>query len=323
MGKSNHALVTGIFLLALITTAIVAIYWIGHLDRERDMYVVATQSSVSGLNPESTVYFRGIPVGKVKTINFDPNNPGTILIAIDVDKEVVLTKGVFATLHIKGVTGLNQLELEDTNRTRDKLPPGDNPANRIPLRPSIADKLFDSGEVLLKKADHLMMRLSSILSTENEKNIGGILTNIKSLTDKLNSLQKSVDTALAGVPELSSEARKTIKHFDSLTVDSRTTLANINTLSKDLQGLSQEVKKLSQKTGHFVDKAGNLVDSGSATSDMLSGNTLPKVNALVADLQSTSQQVKRIALMLENNPQALLLGPKQQEPGPGEPGYEE
>lgn len=323
MGKSNHALVTGLFLLALITTAIAAIYWIGHLDRERDTYVVATQSSVSGLNPESTVYFRGIPVGKVRKINFDPHNPGTILIAIEVDKEVVLTKGVFATLHIKGVTGLNQLELEDDNRVRDKLPPGDNPATRIPLLPSITDKLFDSGEVLLKKADHLMMRLSAILSTENEKNIGGILTNIKSLTDKLNSLQKSVDTALAGVPELSSEARKTIKHFDSLTVDSRTTLANINALSKDLQGLSQEVKKLSQKTGHFVDKAGHLVDSGSAAGDMLSESTLPKVNALVADLQSTSQQVKRIALMLENNPQALLLGPKQQAPGPGEPGYEE
>ncbi len=323
MGKTNHALATGLFLLALVTATVAAIYWIGHLDRERAVYVVSTQTSVSGLNPESTVFFRGIPVGKVVSITFDPNIAGAILVVIEVDKAVILTKGVYATLHLKGVTGLNQLELEDDNKIRDKLPPGDNPATRIPLRPSITDKLFDSGEVLLKKADHLMMRLSSILSDENEKNIGSILSNLKNLTDKLNALQKSVDKALVGVPELSADARKTVKHFDDLSADTRKTLAHINELTSDLRGISKEVKKLSQKTGTFVDKAGNFIDSGTTTSDALSESTLPKFNILLADLQSTSQQVKRIAMMLENNPQALLLGPKQQSPGPGEPGYEE
>ncbi|SJM90489.1 Mammalian cell entry related domain protein [Crenothrix polyspora] len=323
MGKSNHALVTGLFLLALVTATVAAIYWIGHLDRERDVYVVSTQTSVSGLNPESTVYFRGIPVGKIISINFDPGNAGTILVGIEVDKEVILTKGIYATLHLKGVTGLTQLELEDANKTREKLPSGDNPATRIPLRPSITDKLFDSGEVLLKKADHLMMRLSSILSDENEKNIGGILSNLKNLTDKLNTLQKSVDKALIGIPALSADAHKTLTHFDGLSTDTSKTLAHIDALTSDLQGLTKEVKKLSQKTGTVVNKVDNFIESGTNTSDALSGTTLPKFNALLVDLQSTSQQVKRIAMMLENNPQALLLGPKQQAPGPGEPGYEE
>ncbi|WP_394752140.1 MlaD family protein [Crenothrix sp.] len=323
MGKTNHALMTGLFLLALITATVAIIYWIGHLERERDNYIVATQSSVSGLNPESTVFFRGIPVGKVTHINFDPVNAGTILIGIEVDKEVILTKGVYATLHLKGVTGLNQLELEDTSKNREKLLPGENSGYRIPLKPSITDKLLDSGDVLLKKADHLMMRLSAILSDENEKNIGGILSNIKSLTDKLNALQKSIDKALIGVPELSADAHKTLTHFDGLSKDSSTTLAHINNLTADLQSLTKEVKKLSQKTGSFINKAEGLVDSGKNAGNMLSETTLPKANALLADLQSTSQQVKRIAMMLENNPQALLLGPKQQTPGPGEPGYEE
>jgi phospholipid/cholesterol/gamma-HCH transport system substrate-binding protein len=323
MGKSNHALVTGLFLVLLITATVGAIYWLGHLERKRYVYVVATQESVSGLNAESTVYFRGIPVGKVTNIAFDPSNAGTILVPIEIDQDVVLSKSTYATLHLKGVTGLTQLELEDNNKNHERLPPGENSATRIPLMPSITDKLLDSGDMLLKKADHLMVRFSAILSDENEKNIGGILTNLKNLTDKLNKLQKSVDTALAGVPELSNEARKTIKHFDSLSTDSSKTLAHINALSNDLQGLSKEVKKLSQKTGGIIDKAGNFVDNGISTSDALSQTTLPKFNALLTDLQATSQQVKRIAMMLENNPQALLLGPKQSSPGPGEPGYEE
>jgi phospholipid/cholesterol/gamma-HCH transport system substrate-binding protein len=326
MGKSNHALVTGLFLVLLITATVGAIYWLGHLERKRHVYVVATQESVSGLNAESTVYFRGIPVCKVTEIAFDPRNAGTILVPIEIDQDVVLSKSVYATLHLKGVTGLTQLELEENNNgksTSSILPPGDNPATRIPLKPSITDKLLDSGDMLLKKADHLMMRLNSILSDENEKNIGGILTNLKNLTDKLNTLQKSVDKALVGIPELSSDARKTIKHFDSLSADSSKTLAHINALSTDLQSLSKEVKKLSQKTGGIIDKAGRFMDNGIGTSDALTQTTLPKFNALLTDLQATSQQIKRIAMMLENNPQALLLGPKQSAPGPGEPGYKE
>lgn len=302
MGRNNHALVTGLFLLVLLSASVAIIYWLGSFEKERNPYVIATTASVSGLNPESTVFFRGIAVGKVKAIQFDPNDAGIILVPIEVDKAVVLTKGVYATLHLKGVTGLTQIELEDSGKISEPLAIGDDPANRIPLMPSITDKLMNSGEDLLKKADHLMLRLSALLNDENEKNIGGILGNLKSLTDKLSALQKSVDKALAGIPALSSEAQSTLKH--------------INSLTGDLQHLTAEVRALGAKTNQ-------LVDTGNSASNELVKTTMPQINELLADLQAASKQVKQAAEMLENDPQSLLLGPKKSMPGPGEPGYEE
>jgi len=302
MGRENHALITGLFLIALVTASTAIIFWIGTMNQERNLYVISTRASVSGLNPESTVFYRGIAVGKVLNVQFDPLDSGTILVPVEVDKKIALSKGVYATLRLKGVTGLTQIQLEDSGTISEELPPGDNPMTRIPLVPSLTDKLMDSGEELLHKADHLMQRLSSLLNDENEKNIGGLLSNLKTLTDKLSELQKSVDKALAGVPELTADARKT--------------LSNIDTLANELQGLTREVKNLSAK-------AGNLVDSGKNTGDALAQTTLPKVNKLLTELQSTTQQVKRVATMLENNPQELLLGPTQRDAGPGEPGYKE
>jgi len=302
MGRENHALITGLFLIALVTASTAIIFWIGTMNQERNLYVISTRASVSGLNPESTVFYRGIAVGKVLNVQFDPLDSGTILVPVEVDKKIVLSKGVYATLRLKGVTGLTQIQLEDSGTISEELPPGDNPMTRIPLVPSLTDKLMDSGEELLHKADHLMQRLSSLLNDENEKNIGGILSNLKTLTDKLSELQKSVDKALAGVPELTTDARKTMR--------------NIDALANELQGLTREVKNLSAK-------AGNLVDSGKNTGDALAQTTLPKVNKLLTELQSTTQQVKRVATMLENNPQELLLGPTQRDAGPGEPGYKE
>jgi len=302
MGRDNHALITGLFLIALVTASTAIVFWIGTMNQERNLYVISTRKSVSGLNPESTVFYRGIAVGKVLKIQFDPLDSGTILIPVEVDKKIVLSKGVYATLRLKGVTGLTQIQLEDSGSISETLKPGDNPMSRIPLVPSITDKLMDTGEELLHKADHLMQRLSSLLNDENEKNIGGILSNLKTLTDKLSELQKSVDKALTGIPALTTDARKT--------------LTNIDALTNDLQSLTREVQNLSLK-------AGGLVDSGKNTGDVLTQTTLPKVNKLLTELQSTTQQVKRVATMLENNPQELLLGPSQRDSGPGEPGYKE
>lgn len=302
MGRESHALITGLFLIALVAASTAIIFWFGTLDQERNQYVISTRASVSGLNPESTVFYRGIAVGKVLKIQFDPLDSGNILVPIEVDKNIVLSKGVYATLRLKGVTGLTQIQLEDSGTITEPLPPGDSPMSRIPLMPSIADKLMDTGEELLHKADHLMQRLSALLNDENEKNIGGILSNLKTLTDKLSELQKSIDTALSGIPALSTDARKT--------------LTGINMLVSDLQGLSKEMQNLSTKTA-------GLIDGGRATEVALAQTTLPKVNKLLTELQATTQQVKRVAMMLENDPQGLLLGPKQQDSGPGEPGYEE
>jgi phospholipid/cholesterol/gamma-HCH transport system substrate-binding protein len=302
MGRENHALITGLFLIALVTASTAIVFWIGTMNQERNLYVISTRKSVSGLNPESTVFYRGIAVGKVLKIQFDPLDSGTILIPVEVDKKIVLSKGVYATLRLKGVTGLTQIQLEDSGSISETLKPGDNPMSRIPLVPSITDKLMDTGEELLHKADHLMQRLSSLLSDENEKNIGGILSNLKTLTDKHSELQKSVDKALAEIPLLTTDARKTLENIDALT--------------NELQNLTGEVQNLSVK-------AGSLVDSGKNAGDALTQSTLPKVNKLLTDLQSTAQQVKRVATILENNPQELLLGPGQRDSGPGEPDYKE
>lgn len=295
MGRENHALITGLFLIALVTASTAIVFWIGSMDQERNLYVISTRASVSGLNPESTVFYRGIAVGKVLKVQFDPLDSGTILVPVEVDKNIVLTKGVYATLRLKGVTGLTQIQLEDSGTISEELLPGDDPLSRIPLVPSLTDKLMDSGEELLHKADHLMQRLSSLLNDENEKNIGGILSNLKTLTDKISELQKSVDKALVDVPALTADARKT--------------LGNIDALTKDAQNLSA--------------KAGDLVDSGKNSGDALAQSTLPKINKLLTELQTTTQQVKRVAETLENNPQELLLGPGQRDSGPGEPDYKE
>ncbi|MGR9115329.1 MAG: MlaD family protein [Gammaproteobacteria bacterium] len=301
VGRNTRAVATGVFLLVLITALTAVVYWIGSFEKEREIYVVSTQGSVSGLNPESTVFYRGIAVGKVLKVYFDPAEPETILIFIEVDKDLRFTRGLYATLRLKGVTGLTQIDLQDSGSNTKWLPPGDNPDSRIPLLPSLTDRLMNSGMDILAKAEILMVKIDGFLTEENEKEGISILRNLNVVTGKLIGLQDQLAKVLAGLPGLTTKAHNS--------------LTQINELALELKGITSDVKKLTDKTS-------DLAVTGTQAGDILVETTLPKVNEMIFELQKTVQKVRRVADMMENNPQAFILGPEPLEPGPGEPGYE-
>ncbi|MCI0734097.1 MAG: MlaD family protein [Methylococcaceae bacterium] len=156
MGKETYALLTGLFVLTLGSALVAASIWLGHYGEERDVYLVVTQSSVSGLNPESTVLYRGVQVGKVSAISFDPMNSRNILVRIEVDKGLPITLGTYAMLRVQGLTGLAQIELGDSGENQQPLLTNNaNPA-QIPLQPSLIDKLADSGGNILLGSQELI-----------------------------------------------------------------------------------------------------------------------------------------------------------------------
>ncbi len=316
MGRNKHALATGLFLIALIAMTIIVIFWIGHFEQKHNVYVIATHASVSGLTPESTVYYRGIAVGKVLKIEFDARDTDIIVIPVAVDAKIVLTKGVYATLRMKGVTGLTQIQLEDNNNLAEILPPGGSFESRIPLVPSVTDRLLNSGEEILKKADHIMQRLSAVLTDANERNINDILSNSKILSVQLQRLDTRLEEALAGVPSLNNDVHTTLMHINQLSSQSRHSLGQIDHLTSDLQQLTQQLQQISVPT-ILVAK------QGAEASLLFTQTTLPHVNKLLIELQAATQQISRAASSLESNPQALLLGPSRRDVGPGELGFQE
>ena len=66
MENRAHALVAGIFVIVLsIAVALIAMRFSGS-NIQYNSYQVVTKESVSGLNPQSAVHFRGVNIGKVE-----------------------------------------------------------------------------------------------------------------------------------------------------------------------------------------------------------------------------------------------------------------
>src|SRR5690242_16595560 len=122
MENKSHAFWAGLFTVAL-ALAIAAAVFLFNVDRsERVPYDLIARTNVTGLYPDAAVRFRGLDVGKVQSLKFDPNHSGQIIIRIVVDHRAPITHSTFGTLALQGVTGIAFVQLDDTGKNQEPLP---------------------------------------------------------------------------------------------------------------------------------------------------------------------------------------------------------
>jgi phospholipid/cholesterol/gamma-HCH transport system substrate-binding protein len=225
MGKDSYALATGLFMTVLLSASIFIIIWLGEFEQHTQRYVAISPDSVTGLKAGSTVYYRGIAVGKVDTVGFDSHDPDLILVPMTLEDNVRLKRTVVATLEMQGVTGLTRIALSDGPGDEPGwLPAGDDPAYRIPIKPSLVERLSVSGEATVAQAEALMQRLNRLLDDDNIQHIGGILAQADLATQRFNDLQAQAGSVLAATPALMADTQRTLSEFAGLSRESAATI---------------------------------------------------------------------------------------------------
>src|SRR3569832_2141491 len=147
MENKAHALAAGIFVVLVTALLLVLGAWLTRDTGVREPYEISTRESISGLQPQAAVRFRGVDVGKVNAIGFDPTSQGNVLIRLEVDHDAPVTKSTFASLGYQGVTGLAFVQLDDeAPQPTARLEPQDGHPPRIPLRPGLQQTLTERGE---------------------------------------------------------------------------------------------------------------------------------------------------------------------------------
>ena len=91
--------------------------------------------------------FKGVNVGKVTAIGFDPLSPDNVLIQIEIDEQAPITQSTFGTLGFQGVTGLAFVQLDDAGESTVALLPGAASPAHIPMRGTL-DQLASGVDTL-------------------------------------------------------------------------------------------------------------------------------------------------------------------------------
>lgn len=291
MENRAHALVAGIFVIFLSITVTFVAMWFSGNNIQRNSYLVVTKESVSGLNPQSAVHYRGVNIGKVENIEFDPDNPHQILIHISVDENVRLQNTIYAQLGYQGVTGLAYIQLNDDGIGNEQLPSD----AQIPMRRSLLDEVTGSGQDLLSNVNQLVLKMHQLLDDQNQTHVSKILQNIEKATRNFDGIAGRMQPVLESFTELTTESATLVKHLDQLLGEVNVTVAKIN-----------------QKEGIF--------DSLSHSTQELA-TTIPELRKVSNSIARNSNNLDKVLHQLEENPQSLLFGRPPSLAGPGEAGF--
>jgi len=311
MENKAHALAAGAFVLVVAALLVAMAWWLSRDGGVRVNYELSSRESVSGLNLQAAVRFKGVPVGKVTAINFDPKVPGNVLVRIAVDTTAPVTQATFATLGYQGVTGIAHVQLEDGPGPKTPLVSVDGEIPRIPVRPGLMGRITDQGTQVLVQVEEATRRINKLLSPENQQllmaavgNAGDAARGYRQLADDLRTLlQAPPGVAKVTVPEVLNSTRGTLQSLQSTSGEARQTLQRLN------------------EPGGAVDKLAQGVDALAQSAGTLNATTLPRLNRMSEDATRAARQLGRAAGNLSENPQSLLYGNGPVAPGPGEPGF--
>lgn len=190
MESRTYALLAGLFVLALAAGLIAAIVWFTGTHGERVQYVVVSRIAVSGLTPQAPVRLRGVDVGTVDSIRFDPNDPRNILVTVTVDKNAPVTQGAYARLGYWGISGLTYVQIFTDDDVTQRL----SPHGQIAMRPSLIDAAAASGQKLLANAAAAADRVTALLSDKNLDTISRTLTKLQRAADGLVQATRSIQS---------------------------------------------------------------------------------------------------------------------------------
>ena len=243
-----------------------------------------TFSDVTGLAKSNPVYAGGFAVGNVKDIIYDYNNPGNIVVQIELDKKMKIPAGTSAELLSTMLGGVN-LNLLLNNGAQDFLQAGDTISGRMHLG------ALDKAETMIPAFEKLLPKLDSILATVNvlvaDPSIRETLHNLDDLSRNLNEssqqlthlLKYDVPRVTANLNEIGHNTSRFTSNLADLnlqaTLDSvNNTVNEVNRLTASLNG------KLNSK-----DNSLGMLLSSRALHDSLTAVS-GSANALLMDLKS-------------------------------------
>ncbi len=339
MENKSHAFAAGAFVLGVAALLVAMAVWLTRDTVMHRDFELSSREAVTGLQPQAGVRFRGVSVGKVTAIGFDPVTRGNVLIRISTDESAPITRSTFATLGFQGVTGLAFIQLDDSGESKDALPVPASGLARIPMRPGLLSQLTDQGTNLLAQVEETSRRLNLLLATDNQKILFSAIQGMGQAAQSLGQAATGVGQAAVGINKFSSNADRILDaQFGPQKMDLPKLVTELNVTLKAMQATSVSVgesadeardsaREFKQLSKSMTQKGGaleKLTEGGDALVNMgqsLNANTLPRLNRTSDEASRAVRQLGRAVGTVTDNPQALVFGNGAPMPGPGETGF--
>ena len=300
--RANY-LVVATFVVAIVVCTIGAAILLLNLHPfpdTRARYDIYFHGSVAGLKVEAPVYLSGIPIGTVRKVELDPQDPSVVHVTIEVQKDAAIRSDSIASLDVSLVFGDASISISGGSENAPR--PAVLPGHAYPIiasRPSqftatwvedFVRRMIEVSDAFLDMLDETNRQAISdkLQATEHATASGvGVIERLGSVIDDADaSVRDAHDQAIAATAKLE---------------DLRRALATIETQLDDADGI---VKKVNAGTRDFD----NLVQGIRPEQLELTQNGLRDLHGAVSQLRHVISHLARYVDDFERDPMKILFG---------------
>jgi len=311
--KSSYTLV-GVFVIVLSAAFIWGIMWIsaGGTSHDFNRYLIYMPESVSGLNVDAALKYRGVEVGKVEQISIEPARPEFIRLLVQVDKGTPVSADTVATLEYQGLTGIATVNLSGGHA--DSKPLERKPGEEYPViaaRPSIFANLDTALSDLLTNLTSTAGGISDLLNEDNRANVATTMANLATLSDRFAAQSDKLDTLIDDLGTTLENTRSASEDFPEL-------VRRFSQSAESITRMADQIRTVGERLADASGSVEQAVDASGSDLSRFTGTTLPEIAEMVSDLRLASENLRRVTEQLVQDPSLLLFGKPDPEPGPGE-----
>jgi phospholipid/cholesterol/gamma-HCH transport system substrate-binding protein len=316
--RVNYTLV-GVLVAVAIALMLVFVYWLLKPSYNQDLkkYYIHFNESVLGLNIDAPVKYRGISVGKVTSLEINPNNIEQVEVIITIFKTTPIKTDTVAKLTAQGITGLSYINLSKGSENAKELIAKN--TEKYPSIKTIPSFLKNFEETIGSVSNNLsstLVQAEKLLNDDNQKQVTILLRKTASIMEKVDRILDE----------------KTIKHIQSS--------------AKNIDNFSSKIDKITPDIDYFIDKSikwedkistsfnsimvsylgirssmdeiKRAISSGEFNIKEISADIIPTLNNTLLSMQELIIRVDNVLEKYERSPRDMLFKEEKPRLGPGE-----
>ena len=330
--RASHLLI-GSFVLIMVAAAFGFIMWLAkvEIDREFDHYNIVFEGSVSGLSPAGQVRYNGVPVGIVQTIALDQDNPGQVIVGIEVASSTPIKEDSVAVLEMQGITGVSYVQLSGGSQESPALIAKSGQKRPvIKSKPSQIDQLFSGAPELINRFIKLVGEATKVFDDENRQAIGDILASVQEVTGTVSGRSDELDGILRDFAKTSSQLQLAVASsnqlLQSLDEDAsrltesadvtlamlRGTLSSLDgTMEQSVQPMLGQTKTTAASIEKLTDQFSVLLEDNDEVLTDFFGEGLYEFTRLITEMRLLVDNLNRVTARIESDPAQFLFGNSQ------------
>lgn len=237
--------------------------------------------SVSGVTTGGKVLLRGIEIGSIRSLTFDPKDPERIFVGIEIDPDAPVYRDATATLEIFGITGLKYLELVPGSPDSGKVVSG----AVIPILPSLMTGLLNSLDTVARTSTRVLENLDHLTRRETQGQIDTILLDLARSSRSLAEMAEGLQAARldSQATRVANQVQGMVRRIDSTVAAGRPDQAVLR-----------------------IDSAAAALANVARRADLMLGRSQGDVYRTLEDLKTTMRNLTDFSQTIRDNPAALL-----------------